>query len=83
MRLRDDRWARTVTDWIPRDVRRAPGRAPLRWSDFFAKSLNDRFDALRVPRASRIHRSTVARGRDEWRGYWRSLEQIDGQRGDS
>ncbi|VDL86424.1 unnamed protein product [Nippostrongylus brasiliensis] len=28
-------------------------RLSLRWSDFFVKSLNDRFDALRVPRASR------------------------------
>ncbi|WKX89001.1 hypothetical protein Q1695_008561 [Nippostrongylus brasiliensis] len=82
MRLRDDRWMRAVTDWIPQDVRRTPCRSPLRWSDFFVKSLSDRFDALRVPRASRTHWSTVARDRDEWRSYWRPLEQIDGQRDD-
>ncbi|WKX96947.1 hypothetical protein Q1695_012975 [Nippostrongylus brasiliensis] len=82
MRFRDDRWTRAVTDWIPRDVGRTSGRPPLRWSDFFVKTLNGRFDALRVPRASRTHRSTMARERDEWRRYWRSLEQIDDQRDD-
>ncbi|VDL82746.1 unnamed protein product [Nippostrongylus brasiliensis] len=72
-----------VGTWLkaPRDVRRTPGRPPLRWSDF-VKSLNDRFDALRVPRASRTHWSTMARERDEWRRYWRPLEQIDDQRDD-
>ncbi|WKY13712.1 hypothetical protein Q1695_004501 [Nippostrongylus brasiliensis] len=44
------------------------------------KSLSDRFDALRVPRASRTHWSTVARDKDEWRRYWRPLDQIDDQR---
>ncbi|WKX98202.1 hypothetical protein Q1695_013688 [Nippostrongylus brasiliensis] len=82
MRFRDDRWTRAVTDWIPRDVRRTPGRPPLRWSGFFVKTLNDPFDALRVPRASRTHWSTMARDRDEWRRYWRPLEQIDDQRDD-
>ncbi|XGW32319.1 hypothetical protein V3C99_017117 [Haemonchus contortus] len=30
MRHSDDRWTRMVTDWIPRDVKRTPGRPPTR-----------------------------------------------------
>ena len=28
MRFKDDRWTRAVTDWIPWDVKRTPGRPP-------------------------------------------------------
>ncbi|XP_055964648.1 uncharacterized protein LOC130017907 [Sorex fumeus] len=77
MRFKDDRWTRAVTDWIPRDVKRPRGRPPTRWSDFFVKIMNDRFEALHVPGANRCHWATLACNRDKWRRYWRPLEQID------
>ncbi|XP_054976402.1 F-box only protein 36 isoform X3 [Sorex araneus] len=64
MQFRDDHWTRAVTDWIPRDVKRLCGRPPTRWSDF-VKTLNERFEALPIPGASRCHWATLARDRDK------------------
>ncbi|KAE9418289.1 hypothetical protein Angca_007443, partial [Angiostrongylus cantonensis] len=33
MRMNDNRWARAVSDWIPRVVKRTAGRPPTRWSE--------------------------------------------------
>ena len=80
MRLNDNRWTRAVTDWIPRDVKRTAGRPPTRWSEFFTKTLEEGYDARRVPRVSRTHWATLARDRDEWKTYWRPLDFLDDQR---
>ncbi|VDM55129.1 unnamed protein product [Angiostrongylus costaricensis] len=45
MRMNDNRWTRAVGDWIPRDVKRTAGRPLTRWSEFFAKSIEERYEA--------------------------------------
>uniref|UniRef100_A0A0K0CXV2 Endonuclease-reverse transcriptase n=1 Tax=Angiostrongylus cantonensis TaxID=6313 RepID=A0A0K0CXV2_ANGCA len=67
MRVNDNRWTRAVSDWIPRDVKRTVGKPTTRWSEFFTKSLEERYDARRVPKASRTHWATLPRDREKWR----------------
>ncbi|KAE9417218.1 hypothetical protein Angca_004186, partial [Angiostrongylus cantonensis] len=43
MRMNDNRWTRAVSDWILRDVKRTAGTLPTRWSEFFTKSLEERY----------------------------------------
>ncbi|KIH46306.1 hypothetical protein ANCDUO_23643 [Ancylostoma duodenale] len=80
MRFNDNRWTKAVSAWTPRDVKRTTGRPPTKWSDFFTKSFKDRYDALRVPRANRIHWTTLTRDRDRWKDCWRPLGIPEDQR---
>ncbi|KAK6735445.1 hypothetical protein RB195_018576 [Necator americanus] len=80
MRFHDNHWTRAVSDWVPRDIKRTPGRSPTRLSDFFTKSFKEKYDALRVPRERRNHLATLARDQDKWKNYWRPLDQFEDQR---
>lgn len=71
MRLNGKRWA--VGIWIPLDVKQTSVRPPTRWTDFFAKFINERHNVLCVLRASRIHWTTPSRERDNWKCHRRLL----------
>ncbi|KAE9418139.1 hypothetical protein Angca_008286, partial [Angiostrongylus cantonensis] len=43
MRMNDNRWTRAISDWIPRGVKHTAGRPATRWSEFFTKSLEERY----------------------------------------
>ncbi|KIH57692.1 hypothetical protein ANCDUO_12113 [Ancylostoma duodenale] len=80
MQLNDHRWTRAVSDWAPRNVKSTTGRPSTRWSDFFTKFFKETYNALRVPRAERIHWTTLACEMDEWKDCWRPLGTSEDQR---
>ncbi|KAK6725476.1 hypothetical protein RB195_004044 [Necator americanus] len=78
MRFNDNRWTIAVTDWASRHIKRTTRRPPIRWSDFFTKSLKETFDPPRVPSERRNHWTTLElhwREWDKWKDYWRPLDQ--------
>ncbi|KAK6766776.1 hypothetical protein RB195_026197 [Necator americanus] len=81
IRFNDNRWTRAVSDWVPHDIKRTAARPPIRLSNFFTRFLVEKFDALRVPRERRNRNwTTLARDRDKWTDYWRSLDQVEEER---
>ncbi|VDM63935.1 unnamed protein product [Angiostrongylus costaricensis] len=65
MLMNDNRWTGAVSDWILQDVKLTAGRPPTRWSEFFTKRLEERYDARRVHRVSRTHWATLARDKEK------------------
>ncbi|KIH64850.1 hypothetical protein ANCDUO_04834 [Ancylostoma duodenale] len=80
MRLNDNGWTKSLSDWTPRTVSHTTGRPPTRWSYLFTNSLKERCNALRVPRTDRIHWTTLARERDKWKYCWGPLGTSEHQR---
>ncbi|KAK6750418.1 hypothetical protein RB195_002413 [Necator americanus] len=65
VRFNGNRWTRAVSDWVPRDIKRATGRPQIQWSDFFTESFKEKFNAVRVPRGRRSHETTLERNCDK------------------
>uniref|UniRef100_A0A0K0D2M9 Reverse transcriptase n=1 Tax=Angiostrongylus cantonensis TaxID=6313 RepID=A0A0K0D2M9_ANGCA len=86
MCMNDNRWTRAVSYWILWNAKRTAGGPPTNvlqedhWSVFFTESLEESYDARRVPKASRTHWATLARDRRKWRIYWRPFESLEDQR---
>ncbi|VDM59729.1 unnamed protein product [Angiostrongylus costaricensis] len=80
MRINDYRWTTTVSDWIPQDVKCTAGRPATRRSEFFKKTLEQRYDAQRLSIANRTHWGTLPRDKEKWEIYWRRLESFHIQR---
>uniref|UniRef100_A0A0K0DIU5 Metal-dependent hydrolase n=1 Tax=Angiostrongylus cantonensis TaxID=6313 RepID=A0A0K0DIU5_ANGCA len=80
MRMNDNRWTRTVGDWIPWDVKRTAGRPPARWPEFFAKSPSENVmvnESLERAEPTVLHLHATG---EKWKAYWRSLESLDEKR---
>lgn len=73
----DNQWTRAISDWIHCDVKRNAGRAPIWLSEFFTKSLENRYDTRRILRANRTRWATFTRDREWWKIYWDPLESLD------
>ncbi|KAJ1357185.1 hypothetical protein KIN20_038406 [Parelaphostrongylus tenuis] len=50
MRFNGNRWTRVVPIGL-RDIKRSSARPQTRWSDFFTKGIEERYDAQQIPRA--------------------------------
>uniref|UniRef100_A0A158PA32 Endo/exonuclease/phosphatase domain-containing protein n=1 Tax=Angiostrongylus cantonensis TaxID=6313 RepID=A0A158PA32_ANGCA len=60
------------------------GRPPTRWSEFLTKSVEERYDARRVPKASKTHWVTLARDRNGgFTGYRSSHSTINETTGET
>ena len=44
----DDCWSRKITEWKPREEKRAVGRLKLRWSDAAANFINEKHKHIKM-----------------------------------